>query len=84
MMWPPPQISDPSPPAAKATAKAALQEKPEPNYFNDTLKDSFMYTSGMGGVVGTSLYFIAVILGPLLYRSPIQFRQFSASQGSLS
>eukprot|EP00918_Siedleckia_nematoides_P064099 GHVU01139424.1.p1 GENE.GHVU01139424.1~~GHVU01139424.1.p1 ORF type:complete len:990 (-),score=156.81 GHVU01139424.1:1277-4246(-) len=51
MMWPPPKIADPSPPASKTAAKALQEEKPR-NYFNETLQDSFKYTTGMAGVVG--------------------------------
>jgi len=50
-MWPPPKISDPSPVKPAASAVAA-QEKKEPDYFQNTLKDAFMYTTGLGSVLG--------------------------------
>ena len=52
-MWPPPKISDPSPVKPVAAAAAAVEVK-EPNYFNNTLKDSLMYTTGLGSVLGMS------------------------------
>jgi len=48
MMWPPPQIADPSP-VAKPKAEVAIVE---PNYFQDTLKDAFMYTAGLSTALG--------------------------------
>ncbi len=55
MMWPPPAPTDPSPAPAKAAAAAVVEEVKEPNYFNDTLKDAFMYTAGLGSVLGKYL-----------------------------
>ena len=52
MMWPPPQIVDPTPPPAKAAAAAAKMEAAEPNYFNMYMKDSMMYTAGLGTLIG--------------------------------
>lgn len=47
MMWPPPPAPQPSP-AAVASAPAVLVKEPPPppNYFNLTMKDALMYTSG--------------------------------------
>lgn len=50
MMWPPPQIKDPSPPAQPP--KEEVAPPPPPNYFNETMKDSLMYTSGLGSILG--------------------------------
>lgn len=55
LLWPPPMIS-----VSKATASTPAQDKkvaetkslPAPNPFNDTLKNSLMYTGGMGGLIG--------------------------------
>lgn len=56
-MWPPPPPPEPSPQAvAAATAAPELAKEPEPpNYFNITLKDSLMYTGGLGGLIGKFL-----------------------------
>jgi len=52
-MWPPPQISDPSPPpAAKPAAEVLKKEAAPPNYFQLTLRDSGTYTAGLGSVIG--------------------------------
>ena len=51
MMWPPPQIVDPTPTAPKARA-AAKVETVKPNYFQSALRDSFMYTAGLTGLLG--------------------------------
>ena len=47
MMWPAPAPATP-PPAAAAPAAAAVKKEPPPppNYFNLTMKDSLMYTTG--------------------------------------
>ncbi|XP_076438085.1 NAD(P) transhydrogenase, mitochondrial-like isoform X2 [Babylonia areolata] len=60
LMWPPPPPKvDPSAPpaqAAAAAAPAAVKEPPPPpNYFNITLKDSLMYTAGLGSAVGLGM-----------------------------
>lgn len=57
MMWPPPPPPEPSPQAvAAATAAPELAKEPEPpNYFNITLKDSLIYTSGLGGLIGLGI-----------------------------
>jgi len=53
LMWPPPAIKDPSPPpSAVKTPAAAAAEVKERDYFSETLKDSFMYTTGLGTVLG--------------------------------
>ncbi|CAL1293735.1 unnamed protein product [Larinioides sclopetarius] len=51
LLWPPPPPKEvPAPPAPKAAvAKVA---PPEPNYFNVTLKDSLLYTSGLSTLLG--------------------------------
>jgi len=54
-MWPPPQIMDPSPPAAVAAKPASellKKEAPPPNYFQLTLRDSSTYAAGLGTVLG--------------------------------
>ena len=51
MMWPPPAIKDPSPVVKPPTVKEIAAAK-EPNYFGDTLKDAFMYTTGLSGALG--------------------------------
>ena len=53
MMWPPPVIQDPSPPAVKAQVE--LAPPPPPNYFAITMKDSLMYTAGLGGMLGLGI-----------------------------
>lgn len=50
--WPPPKISDPSPPASKVQAAAAVKKEEAPrNYFQETMRDSLMYTTGLGGLL---------------------------------
>jgi len=52
-MWPPPQITDPSPPpAAKPPSEVLKKEALPPNYFQLTLRDSATYTAGLGSVIG--------------------------------
>jgi NAD(P) transhydrogenase len=51
-LWPPPKISDPSPPAAKAATAAVKKEELPRNYFQETLRDSLMYTSGLATLTG--------------------------------
>ncbi|KAK7489396.1 hypothetical protein BaRGS_00019340, partial [Batillaria attramentaria] len=59
MMWPPPPPKvDPGAPAATPVAAAAAAVKeppPPPNYFNLTLKDALMYTSGLGTTLGLGM-----------------------------
>ncbi|XP_067665655.1 NAD(P) transhydrogenase, mitochondrial-like [Haliotis asinina] len=60
LMWPPPPPPPPSPAevAAAAAAAAPAVEKeppPPPNYFNNTLKESLMYTTGLGSMVGLGM-----------------------------
>ncbi|CAN7989407.1 unnamed protein product, partial [Ixodes hexagonus] len=56
LLWPPPPpkvVTPPSPPpTAVAGAKAAKKEAEVPDYFKATLKDSFLYTAGLAGIVG--------------------------------
>ena len=55
MMWPPPKPAQPSPvPSAGPAAPAAVEKAPPapPNYFAITMKDSMMYTTGLGTVLG--------------------------------
>ena len=59
-MWPPPQISDPSPPPA--AKKVEVAPPPPPNYFADTMKDSMMYTAGLGSIVGQSRFCVVPFL----------------------
>ncbi|XP_059154952.1 NAD(P) transhydrogenase, mitochondrial-like [Physella acuta] len=56
LLWPPPPPKvDPAAPAP-AAAKAVVKEPPPPpNYFANTLKDSLMYTTGLGGMVGLGM-----------------------------
>ena len=51
-MWPPPAIKDPSLQVKPPTVKELVVE---PNYFMDTLKDSFMYTVGLSGALGLGI-----------------------------
>ncbi|GBN41463.1 NAD(P) transhydrogenase, mitochondrial [Araneus ventricosus] len=54
LLWPPPPPKEvPAPPAPKAVA--AKVAPPEPNYFNQTLKDSLMYTSGLSTLLGLGI-----------------------------
>lgn len=55
LMWPPPKISDPSP--VKPAAKAVVEEKKEPDYFKNTLKDAFMYTAGLSSLLGEKCFY---------------------------
>ncbi|XP_023213834.1 NAD(P) transhydrogenase, mitochondrial-like, partial [Centruroides sculpturatus] len=53
-MWPPPPPKEvPAAPVAKPVA--AKPVTPEPNYFNETLKDSLLYTTGLGSLVGLGM-----------------------------
>lgn len=55
LMWPPPVISvsaKPPPSVASAAAPVVKAEAPPPNPFNDTLKNSLIYTTGLGGLLG--------------------------------
>ena len=51
-MWPPPKAPEPSPTAVQKAAKAEIAPPPPPNYFNLTLKDSMVYTAGLGSMIG--------------------------------
>ncbi|CAG0891215.1 unnamed protein product [Darwinula stevensoni] len=57
LLWPPPPPPPPSPAevVAAATKPAAVEPPPPPNYFNITLKDALMYTSGLGGLLGLGM-----------------------------
>lgn len=53
LMWPPPVIAvSAKPPPAVASAAAVKAEVVPPNPFNETLKNSMMYTTGLGGMLG--------------------------------
>ncbi|GIY23905.1 NAD(P) transhydrogenase, mitochondrial [Caerostris darwini] len=53
LMWPPPPPKVvPAAPAPKAVEKVI---PPEPNYFNITLKDSLLYTSGLSTLLGLGI-----------------------------
>lgn len=55
LLWPPPPV-EPSPVAAAPVAAAAAKEPPPPpNYFNITLKDALVYTSGLGTLVSLGM-----------------------------
>lgn len=58
LLWPPPPV-EPSPvaaaPAAAAAAAAVKEPPPPPNYFNITMKDALMYTSGLGTLVSLGM-----------------------------
>ncbi|KAK0066389.1 NAD(P) transhydrogenase mitochondrial [Biomphalaria pfeifferi] len=54
LLWPPPAKT----PGVVAAPPAKAVEKvppPPPNYFADTLKDSLMYTAGLGGTLGLGM-----------------------------
>nr|XP_042900894.1 NAD(P) transhydrogenase, mitochondrial [Parasteatoda tepidariorum] len=51
LLWPPPPPKEVAAPAAKPAAPAKIVP-PEPNYFNATLKDSLLYTSGLSTLLG--------------------------------
>ena len=54
-MYPPPAPKvDPAAqaPAAAKAAEVVKEPPPPPNYFNITLKDSLLYTGGLGSAVG--------------------------------
>ena len=51
-MWPAPKVEVPTPQVSAAAVKAAAEPPPPPNYFRETLTTSFMYTSGLGGILG--------------------------------
>lgn len=60
LLWPPPKVVAPSPAPKQTQAKKdskAEAEKliSETNYFQKYLKDSFMYTAGLGGLVGLGI-----------------------------
>ena len=51
-MWPPPPIT-PTPGIPKVSALKPVKVEPkEINYFNKTLKDSSLYTVGLGTILG--------------------------------
>ncbi|EEC04253.1 NAD(P) transhydrogenase, putative [Ixodes scapularis] len=57
LLWPPPPpkvVAAPPPPPTPLAAetKAAKKEVAVPDYFKATLKDSFLYTAGLAGIVG--------------------------------
>lgn len=61
-MWPPPAPKvDPAQVAAAAAAAVVKEPPPPPNYFNITLKDSFMYTTGLTTVVGKLCFYMLTI-----------------------
>jgi len=59
LSWPPPVIANPSPTqAAKTPAKSDKKEAAKiepPNYFQQHLKNSLMYTTGLGGLIGMGI-----------------------------
>lgn len=62
LMWPPPKVADPSPVAqTKAAAKPDAKKEElkkvltDQDYFRKYLKDSFIYTSGLAGLIGMSI-----------------------------
>lgn len=55
-LWPPPRVEPAAVPVAAAAAAAVVKEPPPPpNYFNITLKDALMYTSGFGTLVSLGM-----------------------------
>ncbi|XP_053699405.1 NAD(P) transhydrogenase, mitochondrial-like [Sabethes cyaneus] len=52
LMWPPPVIAVSAKPPPSVAAPAVKAEILPPNMFNETLKKSMMYTSGLGGLLG--------------------------------
>eukprot|EP00106_Octopus_bimaculoides_P007742 XP_014775184.1 PREDICTED: NAD(P) transhydrogenase, mitochondrial-like [Octopus bimaculoides] len=57
LMWPPPPPPAPAAaaPTAAAAEKPAAVEPAPPNYFNNTLKDAFMYTAGLSSIIGLGI-----------------------------
>lgn len=59
LLWPPPppKVDPGAPPAGAPAAAAAVVKEPPPppNYFNITLKDSLMYTAGLGSALGLGM-----------------------------
>lgn len=65
LMWPPPKVADPSPQAAAAKPKPAMSHEAkkaelkklmtDADYFRKYLKDSLVYTTGLGGLIGMSI-----------------------------
>lgn len=53
LLWPPPvlNVSAPAPPAAAAVQKAEVLKIEPPNPFNETLKSSILYSTGLGGLM---------------------------------
>ncbi|XP_055532528.1 NAD(P) transhydrogenase, mitochondrial-like [Wyeomyia smithii] len=52
LMWPPPVIAVSAKPPPAVAAPVVKTEPPPSNVFNDTLKTSLMYTSGLGSLLG--------------------------------
>ncbi|XP_053630194.1 NAD(P) transhydrogenase, mitochondrial-like isoform X1 [Cherax quadricarinatus] len=55
MLWPPPPPPEPSPTVVASTAAVVKEPPPPPNYFNLTLKDALIYTSGLGSLVSLGM-----------------------------
>lgn len=52
LMWPPPVIAVSAKPPPAVVSPVVKAELPPPNIFNETLKNSMVYTSGLGGLLG--------------------------------
>ncbi|XP_046968369.1 NAD(P) transhydrogenase, mitochondrial-like [Vanessa cardui] len=52
LLWPPPARA---PPAAPAAAKPAPAAAEPPNPFNETLKDTFLYSTGLASLIGLGM-----------------------------
>lgn len=56
LLWPPPPPKvDPGAPATVAAKAVVKEPPPPPNYFANTMKDSLMYTAGLGGMIGLGM-----------------------------
>ncbi|XP_054722453.1 NAD(P) transhydrogenase, mitochondrial-like [Uloborus diversus] len=55
LMWPPPRPKESPVPVTAQPAAPAKVPPPEPNYFNVTLKDSLMYTTGLSTLLGLGI-----------------------------
>ncbi|CAL1537588.1 unnamed protein product [Lymnaea stagnalis] len=56
LLWPPPPPKvDPGAPVTVAAKAVVKEPPPPPNYFANTMKDSLMYTAGLGGMIGLGM-----------------------------
>lgn len=52
LIWPPPRPVVSAAPAKETAVKPVKAEPKEIDYFSTTLKDAFLYTTGLGTIVG--------------------------------